>query len=80
MRMNRLWTILILALGFLTIGCSTGRITSLRGAANTIADSKKPGEYIKVEIVDNYDETTKYFISKFPNSQPIEKELMKINK
>ena len=48
--------------------------------AGTIADSKQPGEYIKVDIVDNYDETTKYFISKFPNSQPIEKELMKINK
>ncbi len=53
---------------------------AIGGAASTIGDSKKPGEYIKVEIVDNYDETTKYFISKFPNSQPIEKELMKINK
>jgi len=192
MRMNRLWTILIVTFGFLTIGCSTGRITSLNrktneaiiiakiqikdgntylnnkwnlllderlwakwavwpdeqnyiymkvpvgkhfiallqyngfqknipdnyltidikenkiyyigdivlnwtidkekdaanyngggaigGAAGTIADSKKPGEYIKVEIVDNYDETTKYFTLKFSNSQPIEKELMKINK
>jgi hypothetical protein len=50
------------------------------GAATAISDSKIPGEYIKVDIIDNYDETTKYFTSKFPSSQLIEKELLKINK
>lgn len=53
---------------------------AIGGAAGAITDSKKQGENIKVEIVDNYDETTKYFNSKFANSQRIEKELMKISK
>ena len=48
------------------------------GVAGAIADSKKPGEFIKVDIADNYDETTKYFVSKFPDSQTIEKELIVI--
>lgn len=50
------------------------------GVAGAVADSKKSGEFIKVDIVDNYDETTKYFTLKFPDSQSIEKELMKIKK
>ncbi len=44
-----------------------------------ITDSKESGDLIKVEINDNYSETTKYFNSKFQNSQPIEKVLLKIN-
>ena len=32
--MNRLWTILLLAFGFLITGCSTGRITSLNRNPN----------------------------------------------
>lgn len=49
------------------------------GIAGAVPNSKKSGEYIKVDVVDNYDETTKYFTSKFSNSQLIEKKLLKIN-
>lgn len=50
------------------------------GVVGAVADSKETGDYLKVEVIDNYDETTKYFNSKFPGHQTIEKELMKINK
>lgn len=49
------------------------------GVAGAIAESKKTGEYLVVDVVDNFDETTKYFNSKFPSSEIIEKELLKIN-
>jgi len=52
---------------------------AIGGIAGAVANSKKSGEYIKVDVVDNYDETTKYFTSKFSNSQLIEKKLLKIN-
>jgi len=50
------------------------------GIVGAVANSKKTGDFIKVDIADNYDETTKYFTSKFPESQSIEKELLKVNK
>ena len=53
---------------------------ALGGAIGAIKESKKIGEYLKADVTDNYNETTAYFNSKFPNSELIQKELMKINK
>jgi hypothetical protein len=50
------------------------------GIVGAVANSNKSGEYIEVDIADNYAETTKYFTSKFPECQSIEKELLKVNK
>jgi hypothetical protein len=53
---------------------------AMGGIIGAMSESKKTGEYIKVNIIDNFDETTKYFNSKFANSEPIEKEFLKVNK
>jgi hypothetical protein len=53
---------------------------ALGGMAGAVAESKKLGEFLIVDVVDNFEETTKYFNSKFPSSEIIEKELLKINK
>lgn len=63
-----------------TIDQKKDQANNLNGAMGAITDAKKSGEYIKVEINDNFNETTKYFNSKFQNNQPIEKELLKVNK
>jgi hypothetical protein len=53
---------------------------ALGGALGAVADSKQAGEYLKVDVVDNYDETTAYFISKFKYDQIINKSLLRIKK
>lgn len=53
---------------------------TIGGITGAVASSKKTGEFINVDIADNYDEATKYFTSKFTESQLIEKELLKVNK
>jgi len=50
------------------------------GLLGAISDSNKDGDFINVEINDNYDNAIKYFNSKFINNQKIEKELLIINK
>lgn len=50
------------------------------GVIGAISDSKKEGEFIKVEINDNYDRAVKYFNNKFSNIQKFEKELLIIKK
>lgn len=52
---------------------------AIGGALGAVAESKKTGDYLKVDVIDNYKETTEYFNSKFPNSELIEKELLKIS-
>jgi len=53
---------------------------ALGGALGTIAASKQGGTSLDVDIVDNYDETTAYFKSKFKCDQTIYKSLIKIKK
>jgi len=53
---------------------------ALGGALGAIVDSKQAGAYLDVDIVDNYNETTAYFISKFQCDQVIKKSLLKIKK
>jgi hypothetical protein len=52
---------------------------SRNGIIGAMADSKKNGSRIKVEISDNYDNTVKYFNALFPNNQKTEKEILKVN-
>ena len=65
-----------------TIDKKTDRVSyngggALGGALGAIAESKKIGDCLKADVTDNYKETTEYFNSKFPNSELIEKELLK---
>lgn len=53
---------------------------AIGGVLGAVMDSKKPGAYLDVDVVDNYDETTAYFISKINCSEEIKKSLLKINK
>lgn len=52
---------------------------ALGGVLGAVSDSKKLGEYLKADVIDNYNETTVYFNTKFTNTELIEKELLKIN-
>lgn len=49
------------------------------GVKGALSDSKKPGNNVKVDVNDNYDEALKYFNSKFENHNEIQKVLLKIN-
>ena len=65
-----------------TIDKKTDRVNyngggALGGVIGAIAESKKIGDCLKADVTDNYKETTEYFNSKFPNSELIEKELLK---
>lgn len=50
---------------------------ALGGALGAIAESKKIGDCLKAEVIDNYNATTAYFNTKFSNSELVEKELLK---
>ncbi|MDP4239463.1 MAG: hypothetical protein Q8904_08350 [Bacteroidota bacterium] len=63
-----------------TIDPKKDRANFSGGAIGAIAESQKKGAFLEVDVIDNYNETTAYFNSKFQNSELIEKELLKTNK
>ena len=63
-----------------TIDQKKDRANYSGGVIGAIAESEKKGDFLDVDVIDYYNETTSYFNSKFQNTELIEKELLKMNK
>lgn len=66
-----------------TDGASSAAVGGVLGGAlgaviGAVADSKRAGDYLKVDIIDNFDETTSYLATKFLYDQKINKSLLKV--